>query len=215
MKLAPSRLFRERALMKLIGYTADQLRSGFCVRGNLADGPMHKNTLGDAVERLTPEEVERIFNGAVRKLKERGFFHKGSGCFALDATEAPTTRKYKGAGVRKHTEQRHTKDKQVVQVERYVWGFKLLAVYEPRLRLVTAAKVVPINEHEVNYTLELIRQAIENVGDGVIKVLVIDRGFLDGAALWTLKHELGIDFVIPARDKYEDRYRSQRLEQIR
>ena len=108
-----------------------------------------------------------------------------------------------------------TKDKQVVQVERYVWGFKLLAVYEPRLRLVTAAKVVPINEHEVNYTLELIRQAIENVGDGVIKVLVIDRGFLDGAALWTLKHELGIDFVIPARDKYEDRYRSQRLEQIR
>jgi len=103
MKLAPSRLFRERALMKLIGYTADQLRAGFCVRGNLADGPMHKNTLGDAVERLAPEEVERIFNGAVRKLKERGFFHKGSGCFALDATEAPTTRKYKGAGVRKHT----------------------------------------------------------------------------------------------------------------
>jgi hypothetical protein len=27
----------------------------------------------------------------------------------------------------------------------------------------------------------------------------MDRGFLDGQTLWTLKHELGIDWVIPAR----------------
>ncbi len=200
MNLVPGKLFGERALMKLIGYTAEQLRAGYCLRGNLSAGPMHKNTLSDAIERLTPQEVERILNGAVRKLRERGYFHKSSGCFALDATELETTRKYQGAGVRKHTEKRVTKAKQVVEVERYVWGFKLLAVYEPRLRLVVAAKVMPINEHEVRYTLELVAQALQNLGQGVLKVLLIDRGFLDGADLWTLKHELGIEFVIPAKD---------------
>jgi gamma-glutamyltranspeptidase len=32
------------------------------------------------------------------------------------------------------------------------------------------------------------------------RVLLIDRGFLDGADLWYLKATLGIDFVIPAKD---------------
>lgn len=200
MNLVSLRVFRERALLKLVGYTATQMRAGYCLRGNLSDGPMHKNTLSDAIERLTPEEVERILSGAVGKLKQRGFFHKASGCFALDATELPTTRKYKGAGVRKHTENKLTKDKQIVEVERFVWGFKLLCVYEPKLRLVVAAKVVSINEHESRYTLELVRQAIHNLGEGMLKILLIDRGFLDGADLCKLKHEWQIDFVIPAKD---------------
>jgi DDE family transposase len=75
----------------------------------------------------------------------------------------------------------------------------VLIVYEVRLRLVVAAKVVPINEHESRYTLELARRAIANLGPGVLRVLLVDRGFLDGADLWALKHELGLDFVIPAK----------------
>jgi hypothetical protein len=40
-----ARLFRDRALLLLIGYTADQLASGFCCRGNDdKQKPMHKNT---------------------------------------------------------------------------------------------------------------------------------------------------------------------------
>ena len=35
---------------------------------------------------------------------------------------------------------------------------------------------------------------------GVITVLLIDRGFLDGLTLWQLKHGDGVDFVIPVKD---------------
>ena len=42
MNLAPAKLFRDVALMRLVGYTAAELRAGFCRRGQLAAGPMHK-----------------------------------------------------------------------------------------------------------------------------------------------------------------------------
>ena len=47
----PSRLFRDRALMLLIGYSTDQMLSGFCHRGHEdKQKPMHKKVLADAVE---------------------------------------------------------------------------------------------------------------------------------------------------------------------
>src|SRR5207249_11922794 len=46
-----------------------------------------------------------------------------------------------------------------------------------------------------------VAQAQANLGPGAVRVLLIDRGFLDGADLWYLKATLRIDFVIPAKDK--------------
>jgi hypothetical protein len=71
-------------------------------------------------------------------------------------------------------------------VTRRVWGFKVLLVYEVHLRLVVAAKVVPIQEHESRSTRALVAQARANLGPGAVRVLLIDRGFLDGADLWYL-----------------------------
>ncbi|TAK27067.1 MAG: hypothetical protein EPO21_24465 [Chloroflexota bacterium] len=200
INLVPTKLFREIALLKLIGYTTTQMQVGFCERGNLAQGPMHKNTLADAVERLSAEELERLFNETACRLAERGFFQKSKGHFALDATDLETTARCKDAGMKKYTERKVTTDKQVVEVERYAYGFKVLIVYEVRLRLVVAAKVVPIQKHESQFTLTLVRQAVKNVGPGVVRVLLIDRGFLDGQDLWVLKQGMGIDFVVPAKE---------------
>ena len=200
INLVPTRLFRDHALLTLIGYTTTQLRAGFCRRGQLAAGPMHKNTLADAVERLSAEELERLLNGTVQRLAARGFFTTSQGHFALDASDLETTAKYAGAGLTKRTERQVTRQRQVVEVERWIYGFKVLIVYEVRLRLVVAAKVVPINEHESQYTLELVRQAVANLGPGGLRVLLIDSAFLDGETLWTLKQELGVDFVLPAKD---------------
>ncbi len=76
----------------------------------------------------------------------------------------------------------------------------MLIVDDVRLRLVVAANVVPINEHELPHTLALVRQASSNLGPGVLQVRLLDRGFLDGERLWTLKQELKIDVVGPAKD---------------
>jgi len=204
MNLVPTKLFREVALLQLIGYTAAQMQVGFCQRGNRATGPMHKNTLADAVEKLTAEELESLLNKVAQRLVTRGFFAKSKGHFALDATDLVTTANYVGVGLKKYTESKVVREKgqgkRIVEVERLVYGFKVLIVYEVRLRLVVAAKVVEIQKHESQYTLALVRQAIKNLGEGVVRVLLIDRGFLDGQDLWVLKHELGLDFVVPAKE---------------
>jgi hypothetical protein len=201
INLVPTRLFRQVALLKLIGYSEAEMAAGFCQRGNLPSGPMHKNTLADAVERLSAQELEQVLNETASRLRARGLFRNSKGHFALDATDLETTARYEGAGVKKYTEWKwDTKEKKAVEVERFAHGFKLLVVYEVGLRLVVAAKVVPINEHESKFTLALVRQAVKNLGGGIVRVLLVDRGFLDGQDLWALKAEMGIDFVVPSKD---------------
>jgi hypothetical protein len=195
-------LFRDGALLKLIGYTTAQLREGFCQRGKAdKQKPLHKNVLADAVEKLTPDEVSYILNESVRRLAARGVWAESRGHFALDATDLETTPRCRGAGVKTVTERKWSgKEKKQIEVEKVVHGFKLLALYDVQWRIVVAAKVVKINEHEGQFTRALLRQGLANLGPGVIKVLLIDRGFLDGLTLWHIKHTDGMDFVIPAKD---------------
>lgn len=197
----PGRLFRDRALMLLIGYSTDQLLSGFCCRGyEDKDKPMHKNVLADAVEKLTAEEVAYILNGAVKRLAERGVFKQSQGHFALDSSDLEATEHYRGVGKKKVKVCKRLPNKQYIEYEEYVYGFKVVVIYEVHLRLIVAAQVAPINKHDSNFTLDLLKQAITNVGQGVIEVLLMDRGFLDGQTLWTIKHTYGVDFIVPGKD---------------
>jgi len=70
-----------------------------------------------------------------------------------------------------------------------------------------AVKVVPGNDHECPILYELVKQFVEAVGKGVMKRLILDRGFLDGEAISICKKDYGIDILIPIRrsmDIYED-----------
>jgi hypothetical protein len=197
----PGRLFRDRALMILIGYSTDQMLSGFCYRGyEDKQKPMHQNVLADAVEKLTAEEVATILNETVKRLAERGIFKQSQGHFALDSSDLETTEHYQGAGKKKVTVRKKLPNGQYIEWDEYLYGFKVVVIYDVRLRLIVAAQVAPINRHDTNFTLDLLHQALVNVGQGVIKVLVLDRGFLDGETLWTIKHSYGVDFVIPSKD---------------
>jgi hypothetical protein len=197
----PGRMFRDRALMLLIGYSTDQLLSGFCHRGHEdKDKPMHKNVLADAVEKVTAEELAYILNGAVKRLAERGVFKQSQGHFALDSSDLETSKHYRGVGKKKVKVRKRLPNKQYIEYEEYVYGFKVVVVYEVHLRLIVATQVAPINKHDSNFTLGLLKQAIANVGEGVIEVLLMDRGFLDGETLWTIKHTYGIDFIVPSKD---------------
>ncbi len=216
----PGRLFRDTALMLLIGYSADQLASGFCCRGHEdKQKPMHRNTLADAIEKLTADEVAYILNEAVKRLAARGVFRQSQGHFALgsnhvvtmhsnhvvtmDSTDLETTEHYRGAGKKKVTVRKRLPHGRYVELEEYIYGFKLVVVYEVHLRLVVAAHVAPINQHDSTFTLALLQQAIANVGEGVIQVLLMDMGFLDGETLWTIKHTYYIDFVVPSKDNMQ------------
>jgi hypothetical protein len=166
-------LFRDRALLKLIGYTTAQLRERFCQRGKPdKQKPLHKNVLADAVEKLTAEEVSYILNESIKRLAAHELFAESRGHFALDGSDLETTARFKDCGAKTITETKWSrKDKKRIQIEKTVHGFKILALYDVHVRLVVAAKVVKINEHESQFTRELVRQGIANLGPGVIQVL--------------------------------------------
>src|SRR3990172_2006477 len=195
-------LFRDVAMLKLIGYTSAQLHEGFCQRGHAdKQKPLHKNVLADAVEKLTADELSYVLNESIKRLAAKGLWAESAGHLALDATDLETTARFKDRGAKSVTERKwERKEKKVVEIEKTVHGFKLLALYDVQWRMVVAAKVVKIQEHESQFTRELLRQGVANLGPGVIKILLIDRGFLDGLTLWQIKHQDGVDFVIPVKD---------------
>jgi Transposase DDE domain len=194
------KLFREVALLRLIGYTTQQLSGGICKRGYGDHKPMHASTLANAIARLNEYELDRLLQATVARLVKRRLLWSSHGHYALDASDLPTSATFKGAGRRTTTERRRSKAGEWVEVLKTVHGFKLLIVYEVKLRLVVAAKLVKIQDAETLYTLELVEQARRNLGpDHPINVLLADRGFLDGQTLWTLRHDLGIDWVVPVR----------------
>ena len=70
-----------------------------------------------------------------------------------------------------------------------------------------ALKVLPGKAHESPVLYELVKQFVETVGKGVMKRLILDRGFLDGTSISTCKKDYGIDVLIPIRrnmDIYKD-----------
>lgn len=62
-----------------------------------------------------------------------------------------------------------------------------------------AVKVVPGNDNECPLLYELVRQFVATMGKGVMKKLVLDRGFLDGQEISRCKREYGVDVLIPPR----------------
>ncbi len=195
-------LFRDTALLKIIGFTARQIQEGFCQRGNgKRRGPIHRDTLADFLSRFTAKEVDFILGEAVRVLVKHKLVRGKS--YILDATDLPTTERCKGCGVKKVTKKVWSKEEgKAVEVVEYVYGYKLLVLLEARHKLVVAARVVRIEEQEKKFTKRLVQEAQERTG-GAVKVLLVDRGFIDGSLLWWLGKKMGIQFVIPARSNME------------
>lgn len=190
-------LFRDTALLKIIGFTARQIQEGFCRRGKgRRQGPMHRDTLADLLSKFSFQEADFILKEAVRVLvKHRLVLGR---TYILDATDLPTTKHYKGCGMKKVVKKVWSKEGHEVETVTYVYGYKLLVLMEARHKIVVAARVVKINEHENNFTKELVREAQRRTG-GSVKVLLVDRGFIDGVLLWWLWKKMKMRFVIPAR----------------
>jgi hypothetical protein len=195
-------LFRDTALLKIIGFTARQIREGFCHRGKgKRRGPMHRDTLADFLSRFSSKEVDFILREAVRVLVKHRLIRGRT--YILDATDLPTTKRYRGCGVKKVVKREwSSQEGKEMETVRYVYGYKLLVLMEARHQIVVAARVVKINEHERNFTEELVKEGQRRTGGGV-KVLLVDRGFMDGVLLWWLSKKMKIRFVIPARSNME------------
>ena len=97
--------------------------------------------------------------------------------------------------------------------QRYQWRrcYKLVSLIhinrELNLFLTVAARVVGGRSHECPILYELVDEFVKAVHHGWMKILILDRGFIDGPQIGRLKTDYGIDTVIPLKtnmDAYHD-----------
>jgi hypothetical protein len=204
MNALPELLFSDAAAMRLVGFNARQVQRGVCQRGAAQrdgpreDGPICPDTLANNILKLSLEAMAQFLNQVVQALAKAGVFARQL-TGILDGTDLETTPKYQGCG--KVTRKKKVVDKRgrAWEIEVSVYGFKLIVLIDARSKIPLAAKVVQIQQHEVNFLRELVQQAQHNLGKyATLKKLVCDKGFLDGAELWWL-NEQGIIFVVPGK----------------
>jgi len=198
MNKVPALLFREIALLSLIGFTATQIKEGSCDRGKGKSSPINKNTLSRMLFRLGIKESVKILDDTASSVASKRFLIGTT--YTMDATDIETTQKCQGCGkktvkIRKFSR----KEGKFVETEKTIYGFKLIVIWENISRAVVAAKVVKIADHESKHTLSLVRTAQKNIGKKKIRLLLIGNGFMDGKTLYTLKHKMKIDFIVRIR----------------
>ena len=205
MNALPPLLFSDEALMRLVGFNAQQVRQGVCQRGAATrpgprtTGPICPDTLAANIVQLNVRDLEVLFNHVIRALAKAGVLAaKVTGI--VDATDLETTAHYEGCG--QVTRQRKITDKRghVQEIEVTVYGWKLIVLIEARTKIPLAATVVPIQEHETRSLRALVTQARTNLaGPARLHKVVFDKGFLDGVDLWWLAQR-DMLFVVPAKD---------------
>jgi len=97
--------------------------------------------------------------------------------------------------------------------KRYQWRrcYKVVSLIHVNrgldLFLTVAARVVPGNKHECPILYEMVDDFVKAVDRGRMKVLMVDRGLLDGPNMGRLKTDYNIDTVVPLKknmDAYKD-----------
>ena len=97
--------------------------------------------------------------------------------------------------------------------------YKLVSLMHVNRKLdfffVVAARVVSGRQHECPILYELVEEVVRAVHQGFIKVLIVDRGLIDGERMGHLKQKLAIDTIVPLRtnmDLYADAIGLTRLQ---
>jgi hypothetical protein len=186
--------------------------------------PCDQDTLRKFVRDVPAAQWQDWFNGAVQEVFQRHGFFDPAGVFIGDGSYlfVPDNPAYEGSVVLWFDEHNHPVDyekltaeqRQKVHRERCYKLVSLLHRRGPSVVYVAAA-VVPGHAHELPILYQLVEAFVARVGPGVMKKLILDRGFIDGARIAYCKTVLGVDVLIPLKknmDLWHDAWAlSQRL----
>src|SRR5260221_2896645 len=175
--------------------------------------PCDQDFLRKLARDTEPQKLEDWYNRHVVKLcQELGAFDS-EGLFIGDGTYlfVPDNPRYEGSHrllfdehnhpVSKKQEQEMTKSQRSrCRWRRFYKAVLLLHVDAAGERFVVAGvRVLRDNEAEATAFWPLVDTFLATVGAGVMKVLLLDRGFINGPEIGRLKREHDIDTVIPIR----------------
>jgi hypothetical protein len=143
------------------------------------------------------------------------------GIFIGDASYlfVPDNPKYEGSSLLLFDENNHPIDKVTFQRMtdarkadcRWRRCYKMVTLLHTNSRLefflFAGVKIVTGKDHECPVLYELVKEFVKTMGTGIIKKLILDRGFLDGENISKCKRDYCIDVLIPVRknmDIYAD-----------
>jgi hypothetical protein len=165
----------------------------------------HADRLHDGFNREVPR--------CLRSLK----LFDAEGLFLGDASYlfVPDNENYEDSVKLLFDEHNHPVDSKKVDLadKRYPWRrcYKVVSLIHVNrsldLFLTVAARVVPGNRHECPILYEWVDGFVKAVDRGWMKILMVDRGLIDGANIGRLKRDDQVDTVVPLKknmDAYQD-----------
>jgi hypothetical protein len=162
--------------------------------------------------------LETWFNRDVVGLFKQHHAFDAEGIFIGDASYlfVPDNERYEGSSLLLFDKHNHPVDSQKLTPEQQKasqWRrcYKLVTLLHTNRAaeffLYGGLRLIAGKDHECPVLYELVDKFVQYHGRGLMKRLILDRGFLDGEKIGHCKRDLGMDVLIPARrdmDIYQD-----------
>jgi hypothetical protein len=170
--------------------------------------PCDQDFLRKYVKAVTATQWTEWFNGPVQQVFQAYGFFDPAGIFVGDGSYlfVPDNEAYEGSVVMWFDEHNHpvnyekltASERKQAHRERC---YKLVSLLHLRgdAYVYAGLAVVPGNAHEDPVLYELVENFVRHVGRGVLKLLILDRGFIDGPRIGRCKQEWGIDVLLPVK----------------
>lgn len=174
--------------------------------------PCDQDFLRKFVKDVSSQQWAAWFNGPVQQCFQAYGFFDPTGIFIGDGSYlfVPDNPAYEGSVVMWFDEHNHPVDYEKLSAQERKKAhrercYKLVSLLHLRgdSYVYAALAVVPGNTHECPVLYQLVEQFVQQVGKGVIKRLILDRGFIDGKNLTRCKQEWGIDVLLPMKRKMD------------
>ena len=170
--------------------------------------PCDQDTLRKALKDVPAENWAEWYNTAIQKVYQRYGFFDPEGVFLGDGSYlfVPDNPDYEGSVVMWFDKHNHPVDYEKLDAEQRKSArrrrcYKLISLLHLRKGsyVYAALEVVPGNDHEDPVLYRMVEQFVRTVGKGVMKLLILDRGFIDGRRISYCKEELGVDVLLPIK----------------
>jgi len=176
--------------------------------------PCDQDYLRKTARATDAEDLQSWFNRDVVGILKQHHALDPEGIFIGDASYlfVPDNSNYEGSSRLLFDEHNHPVDSKSLTPQeraRCQWRrcYKLVSLIHTNRAgeffLYAGLQVASGADHECPILYRLVEQFVAAHGKGVMKRLILDRGFLDGPAIGRCKKEWGIDVLIPARSNMD------------
>lgn len=206
-------ILRSGSVLTRMKFNVGGKNGGFNLKNkNPRESPIHQDTLRKFFKVKEPQKMQDWFNQDVMKWFRR---HRGfdkAGIFLLDKTYifVPDNENYEKADLLPFDKDDNlvsTKNMTEEEKKGVIWRYcysltTLLHICEVEgesVFFVAGAKLSGGKESGLTAGEEIVDKFVETIGKGVIKKIIMDRGFLDGPMITKWKKNYKIDSLVPLK----------------